>query len=235
MKSANRVFAFLIFLTTLLAEKPENYLIDVAPVITKVNTSHKVVALTFDDGPLNLTTPIILDILKKKNVKATFFVLGSRVQQFPELLAQEMADGHEIGSHTYQHPSMNEVSKNRIEEELDKTEAVISKYGPAPTLFRPPGGRYNGTLMKLARDKGYLIILWSIDTNDWRNPSVDAVVSSVINNVKPGSIILMHDGIYPAPTGQALEFIIDGLTRRGYEFVTVSELLDYYEENNGSN
>jgi len=145
------------------------------------------------------------------------------------LVRQEIEDGHEVGAHTYSHPNLNKLRKNQLEEELDKTEKVILTVAPKPTLFRPPGGSYNDTILKLTRDKGYLTILWSIDTQDWRSPPVGDIVNSVLKGIKPGSIILLHDGKYPSPTPKAVEFIIDSLRSLGYEFVTVSELLQYYE------
>jgi polysaccharide deacetylase family sporulation protein PdaB len=230
MSGVKKWYLLLICVTTLWAVKEENYLIDIAPAIKNVPTSQKVVALTFDDGPLVSSTPAILNVLKEKNVRATFFVVGERVKKFPALIQQEVAEGHEIGSHTYSHPRLTKLSDNLISEELEKTDLLISELAPHPTLFRPPGGKYNQKTIELVRSKGYNIILWSIDTQDWRSPPVGQVIKTVINNIKPGSIILLHDGKYPSPTPEALSFIIDDLKERGYQFVTVSELLKYYEE-----
>jgi polysaccharide deacetylase family sporulation protein PdaB len=229
MNFHHRLWGFFFFLAIVVGMKLENHLIDVTPVIRNVPISQKVVALTFDDGPLNNTTPEILGILKEKNVKATFFVVGERVKRFPKLVQQEIEDGHEVGTHTYSHPNLTKLRKNQLEEELNNTEEAILAVAPKPTLFRPPGGSYNDTIIKLTRDKGYLTILWSIDTLDWRSPPVGDIVNSVLKNIKPGSIILLHDGKYPSPTPEAVEFIIDSLRSLGYEFVTVSELLQYYE------
>lgn len=230
MKLSQGIWGFFFFIAVVVSMKLENHLIDVAPAIRNVPTSQKVVALTFDDGPLNDTTPEILGILKEKNVKATFFVVGERVERFPMLVRQEIEDGHEVGTHTYSHPKLTKLSKNQLEEELNKAEKAILSVAPKPTLFRPPGGSYNNTIIKLTRDNGYLTILWSIDTLDWRSPPVGDIVNSVLKDIKPGSIILLHDGKYPSPTPEAVEFIIDNLRSLGYEFVTVSELLQYYEE-----
>jgi len=231
MKLAQGIWGLFFVVTIMVGMKIENHLIDITPSIRKVPTSQKVVALTFDDGPLNESTPLILSILKEKNVKATFFVVGERVKQFPALVQQEVAEGHEIGNHTYSHPKLKMESKKQIEEELISTEKAILAVAPQPTLFRPPEGFYNDTILQLARDNGYLIVLWSIDTNDWRYPPVGKIIDSVLKDIKPGSIILLHDGKYPSSTPEALGFIIDSLKARGYEFVTVSDLLQYYEEN----
>ncbi|WP_378956696.1 polysaccharide deacetylase family protein [Pelosinus sp. sgz500959] len=217
------------FFTLVIAMKVEDHLVDISQIIHQVPTSHKVVALTFDDGPLAESTSEILSILKEKNIKATFFVVGEQVEKFPKLVQQEIAEGHEVGSHTYSHPTLINLRKNAIEQELDKTEQAILKVAPKPTLFRPPGGLYNDLILKIARDNGYLTILWSVDPYDWRYPPVGKIVNVILKDSKPGSIILLHDGKYPSSTPEALGFIIDSLKARGYEFVTVSELLQYYE------
>ena len=229
MKLSQGIWGLFFVVTIMVGMKIENHLIDITPAIRKVPTSQKVVALTFDDGPLTESTPMILHILKEKNVKATFFTVGERIKQFPELVRQEVAEGHEVGNHSYSHPRLTTQSKKQIEDELLQTEKLILTVAPQPTLFRPPEGFFNDTILQLARDNGYLIILWSIDTNDWRYPPVGDIVDSVLKDVKPGSIILLHDGKYPSSTPEALGFIIDSLKARGYEFVTVSELLQYYE------
>jgi polysaccharide deacetylase family sporulation protein PdaB len=220
---------FCFFLTILFAAKVEDHIVDTAPAIRQVPTSQKIVALTFDDGPARITTPEILSILKEKNIKATFFVVGEQVKRFPSLVSQEIEEGHEVGNHTYSHPQLTRLNVSLINKELEDTEQEIIKFAPKPTLFRPPGGAYNKNILTLAREKGYTIILWSIDTYDWRNPPIGKIVDRVVDNIKPGSIILLHDGRQPSPTPEALTFIIDSLTSRGYSFVTVSELLKHYE------
>ncbi|MDR3562224.1 MAG: polysaccharide deacetylase family protein [Negativicutes bacterium] len=202
---------------------------DNAKVVRKIPTAHKVVAITIDDGPHPKTTPQILAVLKAKQVKATFFVLGEKVERFPEILSQEVAAGHEIGSHAYSHAHLSEIRKDKIDPELEKAEEVISRVAPRPTLFRPPGGLYNHTVLEIAGRHHYTMILWSIDTKDWSAPPVEKVVDAVLDNIRPGSIVLFHDGNYPLPTPKALEIIIDRLKEQGYEFITISELLELYE------
>jgi len=214
----------------IVAAKIENELIDIAPYISEVPTAQKVVALTFDDGPLDITTPKILKILKEKQAKATFFVLGECAEKYPELIREEVAEGHEVGNHTFDHRRLSNLSEPNVDEEIKKTEETLLEVAPKPTLFRPPQGRLNKTTVRIARDLGYLIILWSVDPQDWRYPPVGTIVNNVMNNVRPGSIILLHDGKYPSVTPEALYFIIDELQARGYKLVTVSELLQYYEE-----
>lgn len=228
MKGFRFIFCAIIFLVVI-AGATERNLLDNTQIISKITTTQKVVALTIDDGPHNKVTPEILAILRDKHVKATFFVLGVNVEKFPQILAQEVTDGHEIGLHTYSHPLLTNLSKNRITEEFEKAEKVILPMVSKPTLFRPPGGSYNSQVLEVAHQRGYRAILWSIDTRDWSCPPNPQIIDTIFKEIKPGSIILMHDGQYPIPTPQVLSTIIDGLRERGYEFVTVSELLQYNE------
>jgi len=199
-------------------------------IIYQAQVPRKVIALTIDDGPHYKTTPEILEVLKAKQVKVTFFVLGINAEQSPALIAQEVRDGHEIGSHAYSHLSLPALTKKNIEEEFNKTEKIILSHAPQPVLFRPPGGMLNSKVIEVAEQKGYKVILWSIDPHDWQRPSTEKVVNFVLKEAKPGSIVLLHDGQYPLPTPQAIGTIIDALRKDGYEFVTVSELLQYKQE-----
>jgi polysaccharide deacetylase family sporulation protein PdaB len=201
-----------------------------ARIICRVPTTHKVIALTIDDGPNRKTTPEVLAVLKEKNVRVTFFVLGENVDNQPGILAREIADGHEFAVHSYHHNRMTKLDNSNINEELTRTEAAIARMtSEKPTLFRPPGGRYNENVLAIAKERGYLTVLWDVDSHDWARPPVNTLVNSVIKRVSPGSIVLLHDGMYPLPTPKALAILIDRLRDQGYEFVTVSELLDRYE------
>lgn len=222
-------------LLAIIAGVTEKHLSGDAQAISYVSTSQKVVALTLDDGPHFKVTPEILAVLKEKHVKATFFVLGENVAHFPKLLAQEVADGHEIGTHTYSHPSLTNLSPKKIAEEFDKAEKILLPVAPKPTLFRPPGGFYNSQVIETAHQRGYTVVLWSVDPRDWSCPPKEKVVAQVVGEVRPGSIILLHDGQYPLPTPQALGTIIDHLQESGYEFVTISELLQYNETRHSFN
>ncbi len=194
-------------------------------IVKSVNTPQKKVALTFDDGPHAKTTAQILAVLKKKKVPATFFVLGENAKRFPQLLAQEVADGHEIGNHSYDHNHLNHLTNGKISKEITDTEKVIVTVAPRPVLFRPPGGLYNAEVLKAAQTAGYTTVLWTIDPRDWAHPPAANIVNNVLVNVKPGCIILLHDGLYPLSTPEAIGTIIDNLRQQGYEFVTVSDLL----------
>lgn len=199
-------------------------------VIKKVPTTHKVAALTIDDGPHNKTTPQILAMLKEKQVKATFFVLGEHAQAYPDLILQEKAEGHEVGIHAYSHRLLTKLSRQEVGEELEKSAQALKNTGGEVWIFRPPGGAYNDMVLDEAHKRGYSVVLWSVDPGDWRRPTVDQVVGNVVDQVKPGGIILLHDGQFPLPTPQAIGRIVDTLRQQGYTFVTVSELLQYDEE-----
>ncbi|CUH95281.1 hypothetical protein P22_1351 [Propionispora sp. 2/2-37] len=225
MKLLNIIFPLTLIAAVLVGIKVEDHIADTADAVKEVATSRKVVALTFDDGPLGRTTPAILDILQEKQVKATFFVVGERAEQFPELVKREERDGHEIGNHTYSHPNLFSLTRNNIDKEIEKTDQIITKMTTKPLFFRPPEGRFNKSIINLARDKGYTVILWSVDPFDWRLHPAGDTVNTVLKKTKPGSIILLHDGIYPSTTPEALNYIIDSLKDRGYEFLTISQLL----------
>jgi len=198
--------------------------------ITHISTNQKVIALTIDDGPHPVTTPEILSVLKEKKVDATFFILGQNGQKRPDIVAQEIADGHEVAVHAYHHKPLTQLDIIHIMEELEKTENLITMVSPEkPALFRPPGGIYNDAVIAAAQEKKYSIILWNIDTLDWTRPAVNSIVHTVLNNISPGSIILFHDGQYPLPTAKALAVIIDRLSEQGYRFATVSEMLRFHE------
>ena len=193
---------------------------------SNINESKKI-ALTFDDGPHPRNTPEILKILNKYGVKATFFVIGTNVKNYPETLSMVAEAGHELGNHTYSHGVLKCKSKEEIRKEIIDTEREISKKNEyITTLIRPPCGFYDEKLISLANENDYKVVLWSIDTHDWSHASVESIVSTVTNRVKGGDIVLFHDYISGENnTPEALQIIIPRLLKQGYEFVTVSELL----------
>ena len=186
------------------------------------NTQVKVVALTFDDGPDPIDTPDVLDILKEKNVRATFFVLGQAAQANPSLLKRLAMEGHEIGNHSFNH----DYQQRRLVEELKQTDQEVFVATGAHTYFyRPPGGFLSKNQLEIVKKNGHIVALWSVDSKDWRNPGVKQIVDNVIKSVFPGAIILLHDGGYQrTQTVKALGPIIDALRDRGYRFSTLSEL-----------
>lgn len=194
----------------------------------------KYVALTFDDGPHGKYTGQILDILKKYNAKATFFVVGKNAKRYPELVKKEAQEGHEIGNHTFSHPSVKGILPQKIDEEIQSTQEIIFEItGQKPKVFRAPGGIYDGAVLDMAEKHGLKPVLWSWrqDTKDWSKPSVDYIVNTVVNNLRDGDIILFHDfNVSPSPTPAALEIILPQLIEKGYSFVTVSELMEMEKE-----
>lgn len=198
-------------------------------IIRQVPTTHKVVAFTFDDGPHPGTTPELLKVLREKGVKATFFILGRNAEVYGDLLKQVIADGHEIGNHGYSHQFLHQISLEQYLAEVERNELILAQVGVKPVFFRPPGGGYNDLLVNKLQEKGYTTVMWTVDTRDWSRPSVSQVVKTASENVKPGSIFLFHDGQDKMPTPQAVGQLIDQFRAQGYQFVTMSELLQYYE------
>jgi peptidoglycan/xylan/chitin deacetylase (PgdA/CDA1 family) len=188
----------------------------------KANTQEKVVALTFDDGPDPTDTPDVLDILKEKKVRATFFVLGQAAEANPDLLKRLVNEGHEIGNHSFNH----DYQQLRLVQEMNQTDqAVFAATGTHTYFYRPPGGFLSKNQLETIKGSGHVVALWSVDSKDWRNPGINQIVDNVMKTVFPGAIILMHDGGYHrTQTVKALGPIIDALRDRGYRFATLSEM-----------
>lgn len=206
--------------------------------IYSVDTNDKVVSLTFDVNWVekdNLS--VILNILNKYNVKGTFFIMGGWVN-YSEDNANKLKlikeGGHEIGNHSYMHPSFTKIGLPKMKEEIEKTNDIIEKYtGERPKLFRFPSGDYNKNAFVKVRNLGYMTIQWDVDSVDWKNGPADIEYNRVMNNVKPGSIILFHNA---KNTPSNLEKIIKSLKDKGYEFKTVGEMIyldDYNVDKQG--
>ena len=190
-----------------------------APAI--VNENGPVIALTFDDGPYPKVTGHILDVLEKNGVCATFFVLGSRIEGHEDMLTRMDELGCEIGNHSFSHADLTRLSKADCQRELSDTDAEIRRVtGHEASVVRPPYGYYNKTVMSAA---GRPLILWTVDTNDWRGKAPGEIADYVIQQAKEGSVILMHD--QQTQTADAMEMIIPTLIEEGFRFVTVSELI----------
>lgn len=189
--------------------------------VTEPHPDKKQVALTFDDGPHPTYTSQVLDILSQYEARATFFVLGNRIEFHPELLIRMMQEGHEIGNHSWSHPKFTNLTEQEILSQLNKTTAEIEKVvGQQEIIVRPPYGDTNEFVQQLIP---YPIITWTVDTEDWKSRDRDQIIQAVKEQVFDGAIILMHD-IYPS-TVAALDEAIDWLIEENYELVTVSELL----------
>lgn len=198
-----------------------NYEYDVV-INRKIDKSKKMIALTFDDGP-NYNTSKVIDVLNKYDIKATFFVLGSRAINNKDILKKMADSGMEIGNHTYNHLLLTKYDENKIRSEIDDTSEVIySATKKRPKLLRPSYGSVNNKIKKVANMP---IIIWDIDTLDWKYHNSKRITSRVVNKVRDGDIILMHD-IYSASLN-ALSNIIPILQDNGYEFVTIDELFYY--------
>lgn len=190
-------------------------------------TQVRCVALTFDDGPSAATTAGLLDLLAAEDVPATFFVLGSQAQAFPELVARQVADGHEVGNHSWQHPDLSRMSAQAVREELQRTSAVVESItGVRPVLVRPPYGATSQTVAGVAAELGMAQAMWNIDTLDWQHRDPAQTVAAA-RQAGSGSIVLMHD-IHPT-TIEAVPSVITGLREAGFTFVTASDLLGQTE------
>lgn len=186
----------------------------------KIDPNKPMVALTFDDGPSEKYTPEILDVLKSNYSLGTFFVLGTEVEKNKELLNRMIKEGNQIGNHTYNHKNLTILSDEELSYQLDNTQNIIIESGDyTPTIMRPPYGYVNNELRK----KMYMsVVLWTLDTRDWENRNTEIICNNILENVKDGDIILMHD-IYES-TAEAVKIIVPELKSRGYQLVTVDEL-----------
>jgi peptidoglycan/xylan/chitin deacetylase (PgdA/CDA1 family) len=211
------------------------------------------IALTFDDGPLPPYTEQILDVLRDLKIRATFFVCGEDAERYPQIVRRMHAEGHTIGNHTYSHPYLHGLGRTRMAQEIDRTQETIKRLtGQSPRLFRPPyGARWFG-LYALLGERGMHLVQWSNGGYDWKM-SAEAIVQTTISKLRPGSVILLHDGVQ-APGGflgvalrriahkgrdqravtqradrsatvLALPAIIEGAHKAGFEFVSVEDLL----------
>lgn len=185
------------------------------------------IALTFDDGPHPVFTLQLLDILRRTHTPATFFVVGRQVEKNPALVQLEVAEGHEVGNHTYDHVNLTLIPPELIAYELDQCDAAIKKAtGSSARFFRPPGGDYNGNVVRDASQRGYITTLWTNDPGDFQKPPADVILKRSLEHLENGAIILMHDGI--PQTLQILPQFIGEARRRGYQFVTISQLARDY-------
>lgn len=182
------------------------------------------VAITYDDGPVPGTTPQLLDILKRKNVQATFFVVGQNVAAYPEILRRIRDEGHTIANHTYTHPDLAHQADGTISAQLDDTNAAIKNAaGVSPQWMRPPYGSYDSRTSAQAGDRGMAVAMWDVDTSDWQHRNAATTCSRAVAGAQPGSIVLMHD--IHQPTVDATECVIDGLRAKGLRPVGLEELI----------
>ena len=191
-------------------------------------TEKRQIALTFDDGPSRQNTEEILAVLREYGIRATFFVIGENAAADPDRIRMIHDAGHEIGNHTYTHAYISKIGSDALRQEIRKTEEILKSItGKRPCVFRPPGGLYNDASLAVLEEMGYRNILWSLDTRDWCMPKSDTIVSKIEENAAGGDIILFHDlNDKRLPTPDALKRILPYLKENGYEFVTISEMID---------
>lgn len=199
-------------------------------VIRRVETNQKVVALTFDDGPVHENTSAVLDALQRNQAHATFFMLGERVLHEPELVRRMVRDGHELGNHSFSHADYNKLKTPAQMEDIARTNQAIKQVcGVQTRFFRPPGGYLSVAMVEKCEAAGMLIAYWTYqqDPKDWRNNARAASIARhIMDRIQPGQIIILHDG---APNGlqtaKSLDILIPELKKNGYACVTMSELL----------
>lgn len=203
-------------------------------IIRRGRNKDMMVSFTFDDGPHPEYTPRILDILKKFNLKSTFFVVGESAKKYPDIVKRIKDEGSEVGNHTYSHRMLPFQFKKSMVSEIKKTEDIIFNItGEKPRYFRPPRGLRNKFAVDFLQNEGYTIVSWSISSRDWIISSAQKIEDRILKLTSPGSIILFHDagsiflnyGRNRLPTVEALPGIINGLKNKGYEIVSLRKIL----------
>jgi len=196
------------------------------PTYFCVPVSEPYLAMTFDDGPHPSNAPRLLDMLKQRNIKATFFVVGTNSRPMPGPSSVAIAaEGHEIANHTWTHANITTLSTDALRRELkDSSAAIVTATGTAPTLFRPPYGATSANIKALIKSEfGFPTITWSVDPEDWKRPGVSVVTERLVSGARPGAILLAHD--IHKPTIDAMPATFDRLLAKGFKFVTVSQLI----------
>jgi peptidoglycan/xylan/chitin deacetylase (PgdA/CDA1 family) len=199
-----------------------------AGLISAGHGDRRAVALTFDDGPSPANTPSLLDLLARHGARATFFVVGQEVWGNEAILRRAVAHGHELANHTFSHPHSHALTRAELRAELVRTNNAITEAAPADVGFvRPPFGKDRRRTAAVAAELGLRVALWSLDSGDARGRAIDDVVTHVTRAVRPGAIVLFHDGgdVRPTTLG-ACERIVPALCDAGLELVTLSELID---------
>jgi peptidoglycan/xylan/chitin deacetylase (PgdA/CDA1 family) len=198
-------------------------------IVPRVETSEKVAALTFDDGPTPEYTEGVLDVLRERGVKATFFLMGGDAEKHPDQVRALIAEGHELGNHTYTHPDMTLASVDKAKDEVERTDAALRIAGYSGEIhFRPPFGKKLIGLPLYLSDHDRKTITWDVEPESFKEIAADPklITQHVLEKTRPGSIIILHVMYKARETSrQALPDVIDGLQARGFRFVTVSELL----------
>lgn len=189
------------------------------------NVDGPYIAITFDDGPHPVLTPKLLDMLKARGIKATFFLIGQNAAEYPDIVKRIAAEGHELGNHSWSHPQLTKLSPDALRDQIAKTaDAINAATGHPPTVMRPPYGATTPYITQwLYKEFGTKVIMWSVDPMDWKIRKADHVESVIVSQTRPGSIILSHD--IHASTVAAMPETLDKLKAKGFQFLTVSELM----------
>ena len=226
MKKTAKLFIALLALV-MFCSLPVSASVEAKRVYSKNREKIGKIALTFDDGPHPRYTPQIISILKEYDITATFFIIGVNAVLYPDALKEISECGYEIGNHTFSHQNLRNKAQSDIIRELSECESAVSqKNVTLSKIFRPPQGAYTQDAQEVANALGYDIILWSIDTEDWAHTPPSVIIEKVLSSLKDGDIILMHDYVSGKNTTcDALRTMIPAILERGYEFVTVSELI----------
>lgn len=192
--------------------------------VYNVDTEEKVLSISFDAAWGSANTEELLNILDRYEARTTFFLVGFWAEKYPELVAEIVARGHEIGNHSATHPHMSQLSAAQIREELRKTSDLVKSItGQPTTLFRPPYGEYNDLVVRVSREEGYECVQWNVDSLDWKNLGTQNMIAQCTRSVNPGDIVLFHnDSRYIL---EALPVILEYYTQAGYKIIPISELL----------
>jgi len=191
--------------------------------LIKGDPTSKTIALTFDDGPHPEWSERLLEVLRENHVKATFFVVGKMVDRYPDLVREEVAEGHQIANHTYHHRNLSNLSDEEVEQEYRMCdESVYRVTGQHMKFCRPPGGQYDHDVIQSTEHIGLTTVLWTDDPGDYAKPGDDVIEKRLLNRIRNGSIVLLHDGI--EQTLEILPKLIQTLRKRGFKFVTIDEM-----------
>ncbi|GAC1391060.1 MAG: hypothetical protein NVSMB31_08260 [Vulcanimicrobiaceae bacterium] len=196
------------------------------PILSNRSGRPRLIALTFDDGPYAVTTPLLLDTLRDLHVHATFFYIGRDAQQYPELTSRTSREGHEIANHTFSHPNLDQLSNAAVGTELREGAVALHRSSADPSidrLFRPPHGRFTEETLMVAQRLGYHTVLWSDDGGDWRTMTAQSLAQHLETHATAPEIVLLHSG--RLPTIEMLPEVVARFRTAGYEFVTVSQML----------
>ncbi len=195
-----------------------------------VKTEEPVIALTFDISWGHKTAPLVLEILREKNVRATFFLSGPWAKRHAALVSEITQAGHDIGSHGDAHVDLSRYPRDVVEENIRTAhEDILNAAGRVAPFFRPPNGDYDDIVVETAKACGYETVIWAVDSLDWKNPGADYMVDRVLKLAFKGAIVLMHASDSSRQIHEALPRVIDGLRQKGYKLVPLSELMTYGE------